>query len=336
MSHQPADAEVLAEAIRDKLGEKVNAPGLRALKAVLALQSDASLLQADVTKTFKTSKDSIRRYRDLVAQLPPLSDATAAIGGMTIVVAAAAARPLLSQDWLSAHLPNVQQVRVVSSPTISEDGVPFRQLEVDLVYPDGGVETVSAQARFYVEPEQEPVQAKRARQRANWNAEERAVRALDTHASAAHCRRERERKAAKREAEALVLYELGATQAAVAPPAGDPSWALPPDRRPRFIGEAVWVAHAQQLEKPRLGTIVAMWENGCCDVDLLPVVSPNVATPITTTPISTTLVSMTPVSATLELTYDQGRGGFPTPEGDFFTSGQEAYIMLAQCATDIP
>ena len=35
-------------------------------------------------------------------------------------------------------------------------------------------------------------------------------------------------------------------------------------------------------------------------------------------------------------TYDQGRGGFPTPEGDFFTSGQEAYIMLAQCATDIP
>ena len=55
MSHQPADAEVLAEAIRDKLGEKVNAPGLRALKAVLALQSDASLLQADVTKTFKTT-----------------------------------------------------------------------------------------------------------------------------------------------------------------------------------------------------------------------------------------------------------------------------------------
>ena len=36
------------------------------------------------------------------------------------------------------------------------------------------------------------------------------------------------------------------------------------------------------------------------------------------------------------ITYDQGRGGFPTPEGDFFTSGQEAYIMLAQCATDIP
>ena len=46
MSHQPADAELLAKAIRDLLGEKVNAPGLRALKAVLALQLDASLLQA--------------------------------------------------------------------------------------------------------------------------------------------------------------------------------------------------------------------------------------------------------------------------------------------------
>ena len=71
MSHHPADAELLAEAIRDQLGEKVNAPGLRALKAVLALQSDASLLQADVTKTFKTSKDSIRKYRELLVKLTP-------------------------------------------------------------------------------------------------------------------------------------------------------------------------------------------------------------------------------------------------------------------------
>ena len=48
MSHQLAHAEVIAEAIRVQLSEKVNAPGLRALKAVLALQSDASLLQADI------------------------------------------------------------------------------------------------------------------------------------------------------------------------------------------------------------------------------------------------------------------------------------------------
>ena len=73
MRHQPADAELLAKAIRDLLGEKVNAPGLRALKAVLALQSDASLLQADVTKTFKTSKDSIRKYRELLVKLTPTS-----------------------------------------------------------------------------------------------------------------------------------------------------------------------------------------------------------------------------------------------------------------------
>ena len=73
MSHQPVDAEQLAEAIRDQLGEKVNAPGLRALKAVLALQSDCSLSQADVTKNFKTSKDSIRKYRVLLGKIEPVT-----------------------------------------------------------------------------------------------------------------------------------------------------------------------------------------------------------------------------------------------------------------------
>ena len=48
MSDAPADAQSPAEAIGAQLGEKVNAPGLRALQAVLALQSDSHLSQADV------------------------------------------------------------------------------------------------------------------------------------------------------------------------------------------------------------------------------------------------------------------------------------------------
>ena len=48
--------------------------------------------------------------------------------------------------------------------------------------------------------DQESPSSRRAHQRPNWDAEERAVRAADTQAAADHLLREREREAAKREA----------------------------------------------------------------------------------------------------------------------------------------
>ena len=283
MSHQPADAELLAEAIRDQLGEKVNAPGLRALKAVLALQSDASLLQADVTKTFKTSKDSIRKYRDLLGKLDSVASLNAEASlhlvatGEAGTAAAISARPLLTRDWLSLNMPRVQQLRAVSSPTISDGGFTFRELEVDFLDPDGRTETLTALARFQVEPEQEWAQAKRARQRGNWDAEVRAVRVLDARASAEHSRRERDRKASKREAEALVQHELGALQAAQEPPPGDLAWALPAADRHRFVGKSVWIHHDQSLQ---LAMVTSVWQNGDVDVRLwhAPLTLPSAAT----------------------------------------------------------
>ena len=120
----PADAESVAEAIRLQLGEKVNAPGVRALEAVIALQSDASLMQANIMKSFKTSKDSIRKYRDLLLQLDRVASPVEASLHLVDVAtsepgvarATISARPLLSQDWLASHLPGVREVRVVKVP----------------------------------------------------------------------------------------------------------------------------------------------------------------------------------------------------------------------------
>jgi hypothetical protein len=203
MSHHPADAELLAEAIRDQLGEKVNAPGLRALKAVLALQSDASLLQADVTKTFKTSKDSIRKYRELLTKLTPtISPGDEASHGIIDVrqpgaVAACSSRPLLSQDWLASHLPSVREVRVVEAPVIDGHARACRRLEVVLrpdaetYVVDAEVDVISILVRHDIGCDNESPSSKRSRQRANWDAEERAVRAADTRAAADHRLRER-------------------------------------------------------------------------------------------------------------------------------------------------
>ena len=130
------DTDAIIEAIRTELGEKVNAPGRRALQAVLALRRNSSMSQADAAKTFKTSKDSIRKYSDFVAKLAPQNDVAdtvapaagivaASLGTISntasvLVLAAEAStcgRPLLSRDWLAHHMPSVQEIRVqLNSP----------------------------------------------------------------------------------------------------------------------------------------------------------------------------------------------------------------------------
>ena len=320
------DAASVAEALRTTLGEKVNAPGVRAIEAVLAMQL-GSTSQADVLKRYKTSKDSFRRYRDLMAKLARFDErsfagsavAEPSVGqptsrAMSAEAVSSRARPLLSPQWLAAHVPSVREVRVVSEFDLNEADQPCRRLEVDTIGPDGSQATFVALARWHT-PEDGSQRAKRACQTANWNAEERSMRALDSEAAVEHLQRERERKAAKRYADALVLYEQGATQPAVQPPAGDQAWQLPSEQRPRFAGETVWVCCPQQLHKPQLGIVVAVWQNGCCDIQLLisaaaapvtamvPVASVAIAsvgtnaTPITLVSPSVTLVSGIPTAA---------------------------------------
>ena len=70
-------AAQLAEAIRAQLDEKVNTPGLRAIKAVLMLNADGTLVQADVVNSCGTSKGSIRKYRALLSRLAAAGTAPA-------------------------------------------------------------------------------------------------------------------------------------------------------------------------------------------------------------------------------------------------------------------
>ena len=95
-----------------------------------------SCKQADVTKTFKTSKDSIRKYRELLVKLTPTISAgdEASHGIIDVrqpgVAAACSSRPLLSQDWIASHLPSVREMRVVEAPVTDEHERACRRLEV--------------------------------------------------------------------------------------------------------------------------------------------------------------------------------------------------------------
>ena len=71
---------------------------------------------------------------------------------------------------------------------------------------DAEVDVISILVRHDIGCDNESPSSKRSRQRANWDAEERAVRAADTRAAADHRLRERSRKALKREADAVVQY----------------------------------------------------------------------------------------------------------------------------------
>ena len=212
------------------------------------------------------------------------------------VVAACSSRPLLSQDWLACHLPSVREVRVVEAPVIDKHERACRRLEVVLrpgaetYVVDAEVDVISILVRHDIGCDNESPSSKRSRQRANWDAEERAVRAADTRAAADHRLRERSRKALKREADAVIQYELAASLPATQPPPADKAWALPSDQRPRYVGEYVWVTHSQQLQQPRLGMVLAVWQNGCCDIQLLSVTSPAIATPVAVMATSTALV----------------------------------------------
>ena len=84
---------------------------MRAIAAVLALRQDAALPQADVIKTFQTSKDSVRKYRDLIDKLPNSGAGVSGSVALGTGDSKMAMWPLLSRDWLARHLPNVFEVR---------------------------------------------------------------------------------------------------------------------------------------------------------------------------------------------------------------------------------
>ena len=110
-----------------------------------------SCKQADVTKTFKTSKDSIRKYRELLVKLTPTISAgdEASHGIIDVrqpgVAAACSSRPLLSQDWIASHLPSVRRVARGrrQAPVTDEHERACRRLEVVVPRPSRPLPTTT-------------------------------------------------------------------------------------------------------------------------------------------------------------------------------------------------
>ena len=77
-------ALLMAERIRNELGEKVNKPGYAAIKAVLLMRKHSSVTQQDAMKRFPTSKDSLRRYRTLIGRLSADTPPTTAVAELSL------------------------------------------------------------------------------------------------------------------------------------------------------------------------------------------------------------------------------------------------------------
>ena len=207
-----AESRTLAAGISSVLGLQVNKPGRTAIVAVLEMEVDPSLTQAAVIAKHGTSKDSLRKYRELVRRYrlaacdsaqsssTVIAGAGAAVAG---VVAAAAASPLVasacvvtsailvSQEWLTRHAPAVKRARVVRQDaslrtieaTVEHDGMEVEH-EVDIPYA--------------ASPEQEEGVKRHKRLQSNWASESSALRKLDVTAAGDHKARDSERKRAWR------------------------------------------------------------------------------------------------------------------------------------------
>ena len=64
-----------------QLRENVGAPGLRAIKAVLLLDENDSMLVSDAVRDCGTSKASIRKYRELISALNSQHESSILAGG---------------------------------------------------------------------------------------------------------------------------------------------------------------------------------------------------------------------------------------------------------------
>ena len=64
-----------------QLRENVGAPGLRAIKAVLLLDENNSMLVSDAVRDCGTSKASIRKYRELISALKSQHESSILAGG---------------------------------------------------------------------------------------------------------------------------------------------------------------------------------------------------------------------------------------------------------------
>jgi len=251
----------IAGALR-QLGEQVNAPGLKAIQAVLLVNLGACQVDA-ASRTGSTVK-SIRKYAPLVQKV-------LASAGMAAVVAAAVAVAPVSAGVacgtvaaavlppLIKSLPNVTNVSL-KSEIYPQDGHIYRVWRATMKAPDGTLhERETLPVLHEPPPADEASVAREQRENREHKRIVRALRALDEQALAAYrakdCARKRT-KAAQR------LSRLPALPI----PEGDPAWSAPLGERPLFVGEHVWLLSSDASAPPQLATIRGLWRDESVDI----------------------------------------------------------------------
>ena len=136
-------ALLVAQRIRSELGEKVNKPGLAAIKAVLLMRRKDSITQRDVMKRFPTTKDSLRKYRALIGKLAPDATAVDQLSPERQPTPAQQQQQqqlaLLQQhlhvqgSWVAKHVPDILSFR--AGPLVLADGFATRALEATVLCP---------------------------------------------------------------------------------------------------------------------------------------------------------------------------------------------------------
>ena len=251
----------IADALR-RIGQVVNQPGQKAIKAVLLIRAGTPVSEA--LKIAGTTKPSIGKYRPLVDQVIGACAATAALASTAALVgpvAVGVACGTLAATVLAPSikaLPNVSNVHLLSE---TNDGIRlYRIWHATIRTPDGTARECQTEPVRHEPPTpDETDDARRKREHAEHERIVRALRALDAEAIAAHRACDRLRKRVKAAQRLSVLPALPI-------PEGDPSWALPVGERPHFIGEHVWLPDPINSALPQLASIRRLYRDGSAEV----------------------------------------------------------------------
>jgi hypothetical protein len=254
----------VALAIRKQLGEIVNSPGLKAIKAVLFMRATGAK-QKDAILHAGTSKASVQKYAPLVDKVlttavvhsvPTDSGASGATGVADETVAATVLPPVFRA------LPQMSDIRLSSETISPDDNLTYRVWKANVRAEDG-----SFQERETLPVRHEPAVAnetpedRRKREHREHDRIFRALRALDPISLAAGRAKDRDRKRA--------TAALRASQLPALPhPDGDPVWWRPAAEQPHFVGEQVWHSTSELMVKPQLVVIRQLYRDGSADLQL--------------------------------------------------------------------
>ena len=136
----------IARRVRAELGETVGAPGEKAIAAVVLMRDHPDMLQKDALARYGTTRNSVKKSRELIGRLSPLQQSQQLVLGLAAVEQPAAeqqastqsVQPLATSSWLKQHTPDVVGLRVMDVRSVP-DGYQ-RVLRASITLQSGAIE----------------------------------------------------------------------------------------------------------------------------------------------------------------------------------------------------